>query len=92
MTEQPPTRSFADREIAAQGHLLQKLKARDSTGKWAYYFVIMQPHKERQFLERIQSDGMFDLKDYGRVIASNYGEEPTPETRQLLKDRFGFEV
>jgi hypothetical protein len=92
MTPHPPARSFADREIARQGHLVHKLKARDSTGEWAYYFVLVQPQKERLFMERIGGDGMIDLEAYGRVIASNYGEEPSPQTRQLLKERFGWEV
>lgn len=88
----PPTRSFADREIARQGHLLHKLKARDSTGRWAYYFVLVQPQKERLFMERIGGKGDMDIERYGRVIASNYGEAPSPETRQLLKDRYDFDV
>jgi hypothetical protein len=54
--------------------------------------VLVQPQKERLFMERIGGDGMIDLEAYGRVIASNYGEEPSPQTRQLLKERFGWEV
>ena len=29
--------SFADKIIAKKGHLIHKLKAKDSTGRWAYF-------------------------------------------------------
>ena len=32
------------------------------------------------------------LEDYGKVIASCYGEEPNEETKKLLKDKYGFDV
>lgn len=85
-------RSYVDREIARQGHLVHKLKAKDSTGRWAYYFILVQPQRERAFMERIAGDGMMELESYGRVVASNYGTEPSPETRRLLKERYGWDV
>ena len=35
---------------------------------------------------------MIDLEDFGRVIASNYGEQPTETTRTFLKEKYGFDV
>lgn len=84
--------SFAAQEIARRGHLIHKLKAKDSTGRWAYYFVLVTPQRERDFLAAIGGDGMIDLEDFGRVVASNYGEEPNDQTRALLKDTYGFDV
>jgi hypothetical protein len=85
-------RSFADREIARKGHLIHKLKARDSTGRWAYYFVLVEPAKERRFMAAIAGDGMIDLEDFGRVVASNYGEAPSDDVRKLLKEKYDFDV
>lgn len=85
-------RSQADAYIARNGHLVHKLKAKDTTGRWAYYFVLIEPAKERTFLKAIGGDGIIDLEDYGRVIASCYGEAPTQEVRDFLKEKYGFDV
>ncbi len=85
-------RSFADQVIAKKGHLIHKLKAKDSTGRWAYYFVLVEPPKEQSFLKAIQGEGMIDLEDYGKVIASCYGEEPSQDIKDMMKERYGFDV
>jgi hypothetical protein len=85
-------RSFVDKLIAKKGHLIHKLKAKDSTGRWAYYFVLVEPQRESAFMKAIDGDGMIDLEDFGKVIASCYGEEPNDETKTFLKEKYGFEV
>ncbi len=85
-------RSFLDREMSHQGHLVHKIKAKDSTGRWAYYFVHVLPHRERAFMAAIDGDGIIDLEDYGRVIASNYGEEPSEEILAFLHEKYDFKV
>ncbi len=92
MDDTTEKRSFVDQIVAKKGHLVHKLKAKDSTGRWAYYFVLVEPPREAAFMKAIQGDGMIDLEDYGKVIASCYGEEPNEETKRMLKERYGFEV
>lgn len=92
MTDDSPKRSFADQIIAKKGHLVHKLKAKDSTGRWAYYFVLVEPAREQAFLASLKSEDTIDLEDYGKVIASCYGEEPNDQIKQELKERYGFEV
>lgn len=88
----PSPRSFADREIARQGHLVHKVRAKDGTRRWAYYFVLVKPWMESRFLAALDGGGTVDLERYGRVIASCYGEKPTEDLRLELKERFGFDV
>lgn len=90
MTEQK--KSFVDQIIAKKGHLIHKLKAKDTTGRWAYYFVLVEAPKEAAFLKSIEGDGTIDLEDYGKVIASCYGEEPNQEVKEFLKEKYGFDV
>jgi len=85
-------RSFRDRLIAGQGHNVHKLKAKDTTGRWAYYFVLVQDASEASFLAAIEGDGKLDLEDFGIVIASCYGETPTEEVKDYLKEKYGFDV
>lgn len=83
---------LADFRVRRSGHLIHKLKAKDSTGRWAYYFVMVRPEKEAAFMSAIGGDGMIDLEDYGDVIASCYGESPNDETLAFLKDKYGFNI
>lgn len=85
-------RTFVDQIIAKKGHLIHKLKAKDTTGRWAYYFVLVEAPREQAFLKSIEGDGIIDLEDFGKVIASCYGEEPSQEIKDFLKDKYGFEV
>lgn len=81
-----------DRFLAQQGHLIHKLKAKDSTGRWAYYFVYVEPRNEKAFLNALDSNKSIDLEDYGKVVGSCYGEKPDRKLRNLLKQKYGFEV
>lgn len=85
-------RSFVDKLIAQKGHLVHKLKAKDSTGRWAYYFVLVEAAREQAFMEALKSQESIDLEDFGKVIASCYGEEPNAQIKQMLKEKYGFEV
>jgi len=88
----PRKRSFIQQEVARQRRQIHRLKAKDTTGRWAYYFVLVPAHRERTFLKAIEGDGIIDLLDYGKILASCYGEEPTQEVKDLLKEMYGFEV
>lgn len=78
--------------MSTQGHNIHKLKAKDSTGRWAYYFVYVPKNRERQFMNAMNGTGLIDLEDFGRVIGSCYGEEPSATLLQTLRDDYGFEI
>ena len=79
-------------EVRSLGHLVHKLKAKDSTGRWAYYFVLVMPDLEARFLKSIEGSGFDDINNYGWVIASNYGEFPSNEVKAYLKEKYGFDM
>lgn len=86
-------RPFTDQIIANKGHLIHKLKAKDTSGSWAYYFVLVEPTRERAFLKALEEkDGIANLEEYGKIIASCYGEEPTQEVIDFLKEKYDFDV
>jgi hypothetical protein len=87
-----PNMSAKDRLISTQVNLIHKLKAKDTTGRWAYYFVLVNRSREAAFFESIRGDGMIDLEDFGKILASCYGEEPTEEVKTFLYEKYGFRV
>ena len=87
-----PGGSFVDREIARNWHLVEQMTACDSTGQRACYFLYVPPHRKDALMRALDSNSMIDLGKFGDVIASNYGDGPSAETRQLIKSRFGISV
>lgn len=85
-------KSFYDCEIGLRGHSVHKIKAKDTTGRWAYYFVLMEGNNERIFLNALKSGGIIDINSYGTVIGSCYGEEPNEELKIFLMERYNFIV
>ncbi len=81
-----------DEYISKRGHLIHKLKAKDSSGRWAYYFILVESDLEQAFLQALESNKSIDLESYGNVIASCYGERPNKKTRDYLKEKYGFDV
>lgn len=83
---------LADDRIRRGGHLVHKLKAKDKTGRWAYYFVYVRPKFENKFMGAIDGDGIIDLENYGEIIASCYGEVPNEDVVRFLREEYGFDV
>jgi len=78
--------------IGLVGNSIHKLKARDNTGRWAYYFIFVEPENELAFMNAIKGDGTVDLEDYGKLVASSYGEQPTQIVKDYLKEKYGFDI
>ena len=87
-----PQRSFLDREIARLRDHIQSFKAKDTTGQWAFYVMLVEPGRQRAFRKAIDAGGMIDLRDFGRLLASNYGLEPTEDVKAMLKTRYGYDA
>ncbi len=82
-----------DKIISSRGHLVHKLRAVDTTGRPAYYFVLIEPYKEAAFQAALKSGrDTLNFKDFGKIIASCYGDQPNEEVKKLLKDKYGFDV
>ncbi|MCE8005978.1 caspase family protein [Aestuariivita sp.] len=79
-------------DFSREGHLIHKLKARDNTGRWAYYFVHVAKDREQEFMSAIESKGVIDLEDFGTVVASCYGEQPSHEVIDFLRTTYGFDL
>jgi hypothetical protein len=83
-------RSLFDSYVASSGIRIHKLRAKDTTGRWAYYFVLVEKELDTAFLAVSEGEGTLDLEDYGYVVASCYGEQPTDEIRDMLYEKYGF--
>ncbi|WP_254410994.1 hypothetical protein [Dyadobacter diqingensis] len=67
-----------------------KICGRDSTGRQAYYFVLIEKIKVRAFLRHKIGD-TYNIEDYGEIIHSAYGTTVPQEIRDMLKEKYGFD-
>lgn len=82
--------SALDRHIADASRQVRRLRAKDASGRWAYYVVYVHPHKERLFTAAVNGKSPMNLEDYGVVLASNFGEALSAENQRMLEERYGW--
>jgi hypothetical protein len=80
------------RIIRKRNDLRWTIKGKDSrNGRPACWFVQVDPQHEREF-SRIIKHGNLCLSDYGEILESCYGEEPTEEIKNRLREKYGWYV
>jgi hypothetical protein len=83
-------KNFMDQLIKSRADMCYKVVGRDSTGREAYYFVLIDKDKKQQFLKHKVGD-TYNLEDYGRIVYSAYGTKVPKEVKEMLKDKYGFD-
>ncbi|MFM9890248.1 MAG: hypothetical protein ACKVOE_06365 [Rickettsiales bacterium] len=63
---------------------------RDHTGRPAWYYIDVLPHRKLQF-ERVLRSGAMSLTEYGTILQSGYGTKPPQQTIAFMKQEYGFE-
>lgn len=84
---EPPGR-HADQVRRERGNNLFLVRGNDSTGRAAWYFVLVDPAKKAAF--RKAFSGQVELNVYGRIVASGYGTDPPADVRERMKAEYGF--
>jgi len=80
---------FADLIKSRSGELIYLSRGRDK-GRAAWYYVLVDRMKVPLFLNEYKTPGgMIDLRDFGEVIESGWGENPPENVVQRIKIQFG---
>ena len=82
--------NFMDHLIRSRSDMCFQVMGKDTTGRTAWYFVLIDKEKKEQFLAHKPGDS-YDLADYGKIIASGYGEEVPDDVKEMLKEKYGFD-
>jgi hypothetical protein len=82
--------NFMDHLIRSRSDLCFQVMGRDTTGRIAWYFILVDKEKKEQFLAHKQGDS-YDLADYGKIITSGYGEIVPDDVKEMLKEKYGFD-
>lgn len=76
--------------VKLNSRLCYQVMGKDTIGKTAWYFVFVAKSMKDEFLKHKVGDN-YDISDYGKVIASGYGNEVPEDTKQILREKYGFE-
>jgi len=82
--------NFMDHLIKSRSDLCYQVMGKDITGETAWYFILVDKEKKEQFLGHKVGDN-YDLADYGKIIASGYGETVPDDVKEMLKEKYGFD-
>jgi len=70
-------------------YVLVKGETSDDKPFWAY--VAMLPPRYLEF-KVVESEGNYNLHDYGTIIKSGEGKEPPDAIREYMKDKYNFDA
>lgn len=76
-------------KVTKPGFIYQ-LHAKDANGLPAYYFLQVDPLKQKA-LEKAIHSGDFDLAQYGKIVRSGYGQ-PTNEDKRVMKEEYNYDA
>ncbi len=85
----PSNRKPVDPLKKMQAELIYLVKGIDA-GRNAWYYVLVDRLKLQLFLKAL-NDEIIHLENYGRILYSAYGDDPSIEITAKLKEEYGIE-
>lgn len=85
-----PSISFAHRVIISGSNAVHFIQCKDNSGKDCHFFLLSPPEKIKAL--KAITHGVFDIADYGKIIASGFGHVPSASTKQRLKELYQCDV
>ena len=82
--------SFVGQLVKSGSIPIHLVRCKDPEDRDCYYFV-MCSHERIKMLHNVTT-GMFDIHDYGKIIASGVGREPSDAVKQTLRDDYDFDA
>lgn len=64
------------------------LLCKDSQGRDCYFFILTLP----EHIKALKAAPDFDLNDYGKIIASGFGKEPSRAVVEMLKEKYDIDA
>jgi len=78
-----------DPQKKMQAELIYLVKGVDA-GRNAWYYVLVERLKVQLFLKAL-NDEIIHLENYGKILFSAYGDDPSEEITGALKEEYGIQ-
>ena len=80
--------SFVDKLTESEAPLVYGLRQTDKSGSVSYYFISIDPLKERAFLRSLEGSSVFMIEDYGTLLRREDETSLSPELIHELEEQY----
>lgn len=77
--------------IAPDKNRIYQIDDQSIDGQKSYFFIIIDPAREQEFLAAVENSGPCNIAEFGRVVASGYGI-PSQALLEKMHHEFGANV
>lgn len=84
------TGSFTEKAIKNSGTPINLIRCKDKDGLDCYFFIMCDHAK----VDKIMDDGKagrVNLEEYGKILESGWGKDPSEEIKQIMRDKYDFD-
>ncbi|MCV3769207.1 MAG: hypothetical protein K0T53_00530 [Wolbachia pipientis] len=81
-------RSFVDATRRSRSDLIYLVRGKDR-GRPAWHYILVDKDKKEMFLAKSKT-GSMDVADYGEILYSGWGENPSQEIIDKINEEFGL--
>lgn len=71
---------------------IERITSKDVTGREVLFYMRLHPVRGKMLNHDIKNKEYLDMSDYGEVLASCFGTEPTEHVRKLLKEKYNYDA
>jgi hypothetical protein len=80
--------SFMLKVVDERGGAIRFIRAVED-GNPCWFYLRLDPVKAKEYQQKIQQ-GNLDIRDYGRILESDWGDYPTEDVVLFMKEEYGF--
>jgi hypothetical protein len=84
------TPSFMQRVVQERGGAIRFLRAEED-GAMCWFYLRLTPEKLAEYERALKTNAM-NIRDYGTILESDWGDYPPPEVVQFMRTQHGFET
>lgn len=81
-------KEFTALATKSKANCLYEINNRQEDGRVSYFFVLIDPVKEKAFFKAYHNNKECLLSDYGTIVASGWGEPPE-SVKQRMREEYG---
>lgn len=82
--------SFVDKIIKSGHTPIHFIRCKDAAGRDCYYFLLASYERIKHLTRNKQP--VLNVGDYGKIIASGFGKEPSAEIKAMLLEKYNFDA
>jgi hypothetical protein len=84
-----PKQSFTQQALQAKLENIFFIRGQDISGNDVWFYLMVEPAKIRAF-KAAKNSALMKLLDYGKVLYSGFGDQPSDLIKWQMEKKYGF--